>query len=194
MRLMLTLLIMGIALEGGLLAFVLYQERRQDNPLPSDTLIVLGARVLPSGVPSITLRSRLDRAAELYALGVAPYIIVCGARGEDEPDTEANVMADYLVRAGVPDDAIFREDQSRSTRENLARAKVIMQANGMDTAVVITSDYHLWRSLKLAGEEGINASGAAARVPAFWYVKAVSRVRETMSIVWYTLRLPRFFL
>jgi len=191
---MMILLILGILLEGGLLAFVLYQERRQDNPQPSDTLIVLGARVLPSGVPSITLKSRLDRAAGLYAQGIAQNIIVCGAQGADEPDTEANVMADYLMRSGVPENAIFREDESRSTRENLARAKVIMDAQDMRTAVVITSDYHLWRSLKIAAEEGVTASGAAARVPAHWYVKAVSRVRETMSIVWYSLRLPRLFM
>jgi|GEM_PF-4070836 len=67
-----------------------------------DVAIVLGNKVEVSGIPSPALKSRLDRALELYREGYLQHIIVSGGVGKEGHD-EAYVMKGYLVDGGVPE-------------------------------------------------------------------------------------------
>ena len=124
----------------------------------ADALIVLGARVMPDGELSTTLLRRVETAYDAYASGLAGALIVCGAQGLDEPVTEASAMYAYLKGRGVPEAAVFEEDQSFNTEENLSNARKIMEDHGMKTAIIVTSDYHLERALWLA-QDALNCSG-----------------------------------
>ena len=83
------------------------------TPLPSDVIFVFGSRALE--VPR--------RAAELYAAGWAPRILVSGRAGPmtehvfDKP--EALVFQDELVGRGVPASAITTEVRACNTLENV---------------------------------------------------------------------------
>ena len=50
---------------------------RQSDDSPATAIVVMGAAQW-NGQPSPVLRGRLDHAADLYARGVAPEIIVAG--------------------------------------------------------------------------------------------------------------------
>lgn len=170
-----------------MLSMVVINASRLDNPSPADVIIVLGARVEKDGKPTPLLERRLNRAKQLYDDAFAPVIIVAGAQGADEPVTEALAMQQYLVELGIPDEAIFLEDQSYNTIESLKNAKDIMASAGMKTALVVSSDYHLWRALSMCSDIGIEATGAGAQNALTWPVAVKNCVRETLSWMKYIL-------
>lgn len=183
------LLILLVALLTEIILFisVVVTAKKMDNPQPADTMIVLGAGINMEGQPKSTLQYRLDRAIELYEQGYAPAIIMTGAQGDDEPMPEAYAMRDYAVERGVPDNAVFCDPNSYNTKENLQNAKAIMEENGMATALVVTSDYHVWRTLQLAGDLDIEAAGAGARNAKTWRYAVRNCMRETLSWIKYAL-------
>ena len=66
-------------------------------------------------------------------------------------------------------------------------AKRILQENGMQTAILVTADYHMARARMLAKPEGlcITTSRAKSDWPGTWF----SRVRECLSWIKYGLGL-----
>ena len=184
-KLLLVAVCILVVVEAALFVAVLVTARQMDAPQAADTMIVLGAGINMDGTPRTTLKNRLDRAAELYAQGLAPTIITTGAQGDDEPMPEAYAMRDYLVAQGVPEDAVYCEPASYNTKQNLANAKAIMDENGLSTAIVVTSDYHLWRSLHLAEDLGITATGAGAPNTTNTFSALQNCVRETLSWIKY---------
>lgn len=157
-----------------------------DDAMPSDCLIVLGARTRGM-TPSRSLRARLDCAKQAYDRGLARTIIVCGGKGDDETVPEAVAMAAYLQAQGVPADAILQEAASGNTRENLRFAGRLMAERGFRTAVLVTADYHMLRARMLARQEGLQVTCLRAKSdwPGTWF----SRVRECLSWIKYGLGL-----
>lgn len=181
------LLIIGIVCEGILFTAVVVNTKRKNNPVPGDVIIVLGARVSEDGRPTPALARRLDLALSLYNEGYAGAIITTGARGSDEPVEEAFAMRDYLLEKGVPEAAILPEPGSFSTQENLENAKAIMAENGMETAIIVTSDYHVWRALSMAERLGIKATGAGSLNALTWPVALKNYARESLSWIKYVV-------
>jgi vancomycin permeability regulator SanA len=83
----------GAALELGLMCAVFVSEKTPRTLSRRDAIIVLGARVMPDGELSTTLLHRVQTALKAYQDGYGKLIIVCGAKGRDEPETEAGAMA-----------------------------------------------------------------------------------------------------
>lgn len=90
----------------------------EDEPTPSDALFCFGSR--HRRVP--------ERAAALYAVGVAPVILVTGGRNADGARPEAEIFADALVAAGVPPECIVIEPCARHTGENVALGMEALEA------------------------------------------------------------------
>ena len=122
-----------------------------------DAILVLGAG-LRNGKPSPILKDRLDTAIKLYKDGVSKRIIVSGDHGKKYYD-EVNVMKDYLIDNGIDSNNIFMDHAGFSTYDSIYRAKNIFQANDI---VIVTQEYHLYRSLYLAKRLGLNAVGVSA--------------------------------
>lgn len=170
-----------------LLAVCLCAHRKR-RAQTADCVIVLGARVRPDGSLSRTLRHRCEAAEEVWRRGDAARVIVCGGQGRDEPCSEASAMAAHLLGAGVPESAIFREDQSTNTQENLRFAREIMLRQGFSRAALVTSDYHLTRALWIARDQGVRACGVAAKGSDQPMHILKSRIQETMSWWLYLFR------
>lgn len=167
--------------EGVLMALVYRTTLQAYPPARADVIIVLGARVYPDGNLSLTLSRRTEKGFEAWQNGLAPALIVCGGQGSDEPISEAQAMADYLVELGVPQGQIFLEDTSTSTRENLVHARRIMKAQGMETALVVTSDYHITRALWLCADVGIAAQGYPSPGPDTRAAQIKALAQESLS-------------
>ena len=143
-----------LLLGGGLLFVSGWQDTAT---FEEDAVIVLGCAV--EGIePSEQLRCRLDTALEYYRQNPSATIIVTGGQGSDENDTEAAVMARYLIAGGVPEEQILLEDQATSTKENFEYSAEILASETPDTSSLcfITSDFHIFRSGKLAAQAGID--------------------------------------
>lgn len=122
-----------------------------DKEYKTDVGIVLGAR-LWNNKPSPALKERLEAAYEGYENGDYPMLIVSG--GLDNPQmklTEAEGMAEYLQERGVPKANILLENEATSTYENLLFSEEIMKARGMETATVVTHQFHGARARDIAG-------------------------------------------
>ncbi len=154
----------------------------------ADCAIVLGARVWPDGKVSNALAYRLDAALEAYNAGRVKAVIVTGAQGGTEPISEAAAGKAYLVKHGMPASAVYEEDGSYDTIQDMQNAKAIMQANGMETALIATSDYHIARAMWIAKDAGLKAYALPAKSPVTPHTWVLNRVRETVSWVLYWAR------
>lgn len=124
----------------------------------ADCIIVLGCQVRTDGKPSHMLHDRLDRAIALYNAGAAPKILMSGDHGQFNYD-EVNTMKQYAIDAGVPSEDIFMDHAGFSTYETVYRAKEIF---GVKSAIFVTQQYHLYRTLHIARKFDIDAIGVSA--------------------------------
>ncbi|MDD4601991.1 hypothetical protein SDC9_27479 [bioreactor metagenome] len=152
------------------------------KPEPGDAIIVLGAKLI-GNQPSTMLRLRLDEANKLYHQGYATTIIVSGAQGPDEETSEALAMQAYLVRQGIPPEKILIEDKSFNTFENLYNCRAIMLEEGLESAIIVSNASHIRRSLVLARNLGIKATGAPAPMADNTYLTAKQYAREGAAML-----------
>ena len=145
-----------------------------------DEIIVLGAQVRESG-PSRVLRSRLNAAAAYLAENPDTVCIVSGGQGPNEPYTEAEAMKKYLVRKGIPENQILEEDKSTTTVENLEFSSRFLNRKE-DSVGIVTNNFHMFRSLKLAKKNGYqNCRGIAAGSTPLYLPNNI--LRECLGIV-----------
>ncbi|MBP2662667.1 MAG: hypothetical protein H6Q71_615 [Firmicutes bacterium] len=152
------------------------------KPVPSDTIIVLGAKLI-GNQPSTMLRLRLDEAIQLYNQGFAPTIIVSGAQGLDEIASEASIMHQYLVAHGIPSEKIYLEEKSYNTHQNLLNSKTIMRTQGFRHAIIVSNASHIRRSLVLAQQLNIEASGSPAPMADNAYLTTKQYAREGAAML-----------
>jgi uncharacterized SAM-binding protein YcdF (DUF218 family) len=138
--------------------FFLFLERKillctqQIPPAGLDYIIVLGARVNGT-IPSAALTRRIRCAERYLAHNPDTKVIVSGGQGPGEKLTEAAAMTKALLGAGIADERILQETDSTSTEENLRYSAKLYGC--MDKKVgIVTSDFHVYRSLMLARDLG----------------------------------------
>jgi uncharacterized SAM-binding protein YcdF (DUF218 family) len=191
LRALIILILLGIAAFGLLVGYICIQEGKVSREVtaikePYEAVIVLGAQVRPDGTPSVQLSWRLDAAAEAWQTRHVP-VVVCGARGKDEPETEAAAMKRYLLDKGIPEDMILTDPESFNTDQNLENAKKLLDAYPTEIrkVLVVTSDYHVPRSLALARDQGLDATGLGSPcLPEYWLK---NHGREALAWVKYWL-------
>ena len=123
----------------------------------ADCILVLGCQVRNNGVPSAMLEDRLRRSVELYDLGAAPKLLMSGDHGRTDYD-EVNAMKQYALDAGIPSEDIFMDHAGFSTYESMYRARDVFQAKKV---IIVTQQYHLYRSIYAAEALGLEAYGVA---------------------------------
>lgn len=122
------------------------------------TVIVLGASVRPDGSLSPILKDRVDTALELYQTKKVKRILVSGDHGQVEYD-EVNAMKSYLMEQGVPIEDIFLDHAGFDTYDSMYRAQRIFQ---VDTAIVVTQDFHLPRAVYIGNKMDMRVYGVSA--------------------------------
>jgi vancomycin permeability regulator SanA len=133
-----------------------WQAANHDGARPAEAIVVLGAAQY-NGEPSPALRNRLDHALELYEEGIAPLIVVTGGRQDGDTFTEATTGYNYLRARGVPDQAIRKEVQGRTTYESLAAAARFLRGEGVDEVVLVSGPAHAKRLSGISDDVGLDA-------------------------------------
>ncbi|QLY33420.1 SanA/YdcF family protein [Nocardia huaxiensis] len=121
----------------------------------ADVAIVFGAEIYDNGRPSPFLAARLDLGRELLEAGKVKAILVTGDNGRESHD-EPTVMRNYLTGKGVPAAKIALDYAGFSTYESCARAYEIF---GVRSAIAVTQDFSLPRTVALCRAVGIDAVG-----------------------------------
>lgn len=151
-------------------------ENVQSIPTNTDCIIVLGAGLKNDGTPNHMLRDRLDLAASLYNEGVSKKILLTGDHGSEKYD-EVNAMKDYMLSKGIDEDVLYLDHAGFSTYDSMYRAKEVFC---VDSAVVITQKYHLYRSVYIGNAVGINIYGVNS--DPYTYVNQTYRnIREYLA-------------
>lgn len=170
---LLVLVIAGALAFAALELVILRGTRGQTAQTGSDpeVLVVFGCHVNPDG-PSIQLRERLDAALGYWREHPDVNIVVSGGKGDNEHQSEAQCMHDYLVDHGVDEASVLMEDKSRNTHQNVLYTRELLRRTvdsgtwaEPDRYVLVSSDFHLSRILMLWGR-GFGTTANVTTVPA----------------------------
>jgi len=92
-------------------------------------------------VPSGDSPPRLAKAAELYAEGYAPTILLTGF-GKPDPEVES-----FQKKHKIPSTALITEPDATSTYTNATRSAPLLRKSGARTVILVTSWWHSRRAL-----------------------------------------------
>ena len=164
MKYALTLILIGII---GICSLSLYVKLTTRNKIITieeakkqkdiDCILVLGSLVL-NEQPSPILKDRLDTGIKLYKEGISNKIIMSGDHGRKDYN-EVGVMKTYGIENSVPSENIFMDHAGFSTYDSIYRAKEIF---GAKKVIIVTQEYHLYRSIYIAKSLGLEAYGVSA--------------------------------
>lgn len=127
---------------------------RRDQARPAGAIVVLGAAQYV-GRPSPVLRARLDHALELWRRGLAPKLILTGGTGVGDTTSEAAVGLRYVVRHGVPEQAVITENHGKTTRESMRAVAAFMRTQSDTTVILVSDPFHMLRLSILARRLGL---------------------------------------
>jgi len=135
----------------------------QDDVPAERVAIVFGARVYNDGRLSVMLQDRVETAVQLYKAGKVQKLLVSGDNRFADYD-EPGRMMEYAIGRGVPAEDIQPDYAGRRTYDTCYRAKAIFQLN---SAVLVTQDFHLPRALFTCRNLGVEAVGVSADLRAY---------------------------
>jgi vancomycin permeability regulator SanA len=124
----------------------------------ADCIIVLGARVYADRGLSPMLKDRVDEGIRLFNEGYAPKLLMSGDNSMVNYN-EVYAMKQYAVSQGVSADAIFMDHAGFSTYDTMYRAKAVF---AVETAIVVTQRYHLYRAVYVGKALGMDIKGVSA--------------------------------
>jgi uncharacterized SAM-binding protein YcdF (DUF218 family) len=136
----------------------------------AEVIVVLGGGTEPAQYPrsAVEANSAVDRvlhAGRLYDQGKSAHILLSGGYiswlepGDGSPAAE---MAELLVMMGVPEDALWLEEESLNTYENAVNSAGILAENGIGEILLVTSALHMPRAVALFEHQGLTVIPAPA--------------------------------
>ena len=129
----------GVVLSGGMISF---------SKLTSDH-VELGKHA--NRFYNAYLLYKAGKIKKILITGASPNLWVAAGKGES---TQAGQM---LVKWGVPADDVLIEEKARNTRENATfSAKIIQEKFPNGKILLITSAYHMRRSIGCFEKAGVN--------------------------------------
>ena len=146
-------LVLLAVLWGGVVVAVAVQAAH-DQATAADAIVVLGAAQY-NGRPSPVLRARLDHAAMLYQRGFAPTILVTGGVGAGDTLNEANVGRDYLLRLGMPDEAVIPLAGGHDTFTSLKQVQNWFAGRESRRVLLVSDGFHMLRVQIIARRLGL---------------------------------------
>lgn len=104
--------------------FLFYEE----EPVKADVIILLSGN-----------GQRMEKTAELYHDGYADKVLLTNARAPGS-------TIEYAGSFGIPREDLLTENEATSTYENALYVKSIVLEHGFESALVVTSNYHMRRT------------------------------------------------
>ena len=170
-----------------LIVFESFNHDDFDQHEKSDTIIILGGGD----------QGRVQQAARLYESGYADNVIITPVEERYTSEELVTILRHY----GFSEDDITVEEESTSTYSNAEKTIEIMESKDFDSALVVTSDYHIKRS-KIAFERLNDGSKEFHYIPATnlageeWYEREDAHkhwFNEFIKVWGYRLGLYKFF-
>jgi SanA protein len=140
-----------------------------DNVPAEHVAIVFGAGLRYDGTPTAILRDRVETAVQLYQQGKVDKLLMSGDNSFVEYNEPA-AMRQYALDLGVPKEDVVLDYAGRRTYDTCYRAKTIFQ---VQSAILVTQNFHLARALFLCNWFGVKSTGVEANNT---YFRKISRL------------------
>jgi uncharacterized SAM-binding protein YcdF (DUF218 family)/glycosyltransferase involved in cell wall biosynthesis len=114
-------------------------------PQPADAVGVFAGGVGESGQAGGGFQERVREALDLYHGGYAKHLIF--SSGFVSAFKEAEVMRAVAVANGVPPEALLLEEEATNTYENVVHSHAILQQQGWQRILLVSSPYHMRRAV-----------------------------------------------
>ncbi len=159
-----------------------------------DILIVLANEQQSDDMLGLVSYWRAVYAVRAWRAGHFRALVVSGGSPKGVHKSMAAVIGDFLICNGIPRDKVFLEEKSLTTRENALFTKQMI-GSWPGKKVLLTSDYHTFRALRVFRAAGLEvaphpfpdvlkqANSIVNRGPCF-----MTLVMETGKIVYYRAR------
>ena len=197
-RLSLISRLIGAVLTGWVLnVAVIFGWSRLAADGRADAIVVLGAAQY-GGRPSPVLRARLDHALALWKSDRAGRVVLTGGRRPGDLISEAEAGRRYLVRRGVPIQAILLEPAGRTSLASIEGAAALLQAwrDSLPAAVrdtlprrasilLVSDPFHMLRLDVLARLHGLRPLPSPTRTSPISANRAVAieyMLRESLAL------------
>ncbi len=128
-----------------------------------DCIIVCGYPTNEDGTISSILKSRMDKAIEIYRTNPCKMIVSGGS--VHNPYSEALCMKDYAIKQGVKSGDILIENQAKSTYHNMMYSKEIMDKNHLQTCYVVTNKWHQVKANYYADKFNLDYESVSSNKP-----------------------------
>lgn len=137
--------------------------RPQADPAGISCMIVLGGAIeneVMSGRGGIELNAAADRYTQALRLALtnpAAKILISGGDGSFSGayEGEAGAAQRFFAAYGISPERLVAENTSRNTFENTLNTRDVLAREGLQNCLLITSAFHMPRSLALFSKAGI---------------------------------------
>ena len=120
-------------------------------------VVLLGNRLNDDGSISEIQKQRLQLALELEDLFKPDYYILSGGLANPAAGrTEAEAMYENLIKLGLNENKLIKENDSLTTVQNAYYSASIIKKLGAEVVIICTSPYHLGDPRYKAMESFIN--------------------------------------
>ncbi len=143
-----------------------------------DCVLVLGAGVWGDS-PSHMLEERLNKSIEVYNSQCTDRLLMSGDHSKKDYD-EVNVMKSFAIEKGAVSNEVFMDHAGFSTYESMYRARDVFE---VESVIIITQRYHLYRAIYDARKLGLDAYGVEADGQYDYHitVRAYNNFREALA-------------
>lgn len=119
----------------------------------NDNCQIVGAIVAISGGDT---QARTNEAIKLYKNGWSQKLIFSGAASDKNGPSNAAVMRDIAIQAGVPDSAIEIDELAETTKQNAQNVQTMYDNMSIKSIILVTSGYHQRRASLEFGKNSPN--------------------------------------
>ena len=143
-------------------------EREFENaalPAQVDAVVVLGGMIDlgRSSDRHLALNPNADRfveAVDIVRRMPQATLVFSGGNGRllSTEAPEAPILRMWAMKLGIPGDRILTDATSKNTRENAVESKRILAAHHLRSVLLITSAYHMRRSVRCFSKLGIHVT------------------------------------
>ncbi len=137
--------------------YIITQEEAKS--LDKDCVIALGAQVLPDGTPCHQLYDRVQIASEIFLDKAGEKLLLSGDSRVPEEYDEIAAMKGVAAEYGVGESDILSDPAGLNTYTSMDNLK---NQFGFSDCVIVTQEYHIYRSVYLARKMGIDAYGVCS--------------------------------
>lgn len=90
--------------------------------------------------------ARANQAIDLYKNGWSHLLFFSGAAQDKTGPSNAAVMKQLAIKAGVPENSIYIDENAETTQQNAAKTQATFNDMGIKKIILVTSGYHQRRA------------------------------------------------